>query len=163
MPKAARTRIGTSSTGKPDRMAGFTLVELLVVLLVLVLVIGVVTPLLIGGMRSGANIGRTARELAGGLRHARTEAIRLNRDTLFVLDTSERSYRLDAGKPLVGLPDDFEFELVTARSEQIDVSSGGIRFFADGTSTGGGITVSDDREQYRISVDWLTGRVRISD
>ncbi|NBC88790.1 MAG: hypothetical protein GVX90_04750 [Alphaproteobacteria bacterium] len=37
------------------------------------------------------------------------------------------------------------------------------RFFPDGSATGGRITLSRDERQYRIDIDWLTGRVKILD
>jgi general secretion pathway protein H len=40
---------------------------------------------------------------------------------------------------------------------------GAIRFYPDGSSTGGRITVTFGRTQYLVDVDWLTGRVSITD
>jgi general secretion pathway protein H len=40
---------------------------------------------------------------------------------------------------------------------------GSIRFFPDGSSTGGSISLASGRETHTVVVDWLTGRVRISE
>ena len=38
---------------------------------------------------------------------------------------------------------------------------GAIRFFPDGSSTGGRITLSTDRLAYLVDVDWLTGKIHL--
>ena len=40
---------------------------------------------------------------------------------------------------------------------------GSIRFFPDGGSNGGRITVASGERKYEVDVDWLTGRVAILD
>ena len=52
-------------------------------------------------------------------------------------------------------------KLYTAQEELIDNATGNIRFFPDGSSTGGHITVSGPKLAYRINVDWLTGAIAI--
>ncbi|MEH6874543.1 MAG: GspH/FimT family pseudopilin, partial [Candidatus Competibacter sp.] len=52
-------------------------------------------------------------------------------------------------------------KLYTARSELLDNTTGSIRFFPDGSSTGGAITVGGAKLAYRINVDWLTGAIAI--
>ena len=44
----------------------------------------------------------------------------------------------------------------------MEFGAGGIRFFPDGTSTGGGIEIVRKNRRFLITVDWLTGRVAIS-
>ena len=53
--------------------------------------------------------------------------------------------------------------LDTARSELIDAASGQIRFFPDGSSTGGRITLTMQAQQAQVTVDWLTGQIAIAD
>ncbi|MCK7491838.1 MAG: hypothetical protein MZW92_09370 [Comamonadaceae bacterium] len=43
----------------------------------------------------------------------------------------------------------------------LDAATGNIRFFPDGSSTGGAITVSGPKLAYRVNVDWLTGAIAI--
>jgi len=49
--------------------------------------------------------------------------------------------------------------LYTADQEIINETTGRIRFFPDGASTGGHISVLMERVEWRINVDWLTGAV----
>ena len=48
--------------------------------------------------------------------------------------------------------------LLAACSEQ---DTGAIRFFPDGSSTGGRVTLMVGERSYAVDVDWLTGRVRV--
>ena len=59
------------------------------------------------------------------------------------------------------LPERFGYELITARTERVTAERGRIRFFPEGSSTGGRLTVSNGRESQSVDVDWLTGRVSL--
>ena len=61
------------------------------------------------------------------------------------------------------LPEDIALELFTARSELESDTVGRVRFFPDGSSTGGRITLSLAERRYMVDVDWLTGRVTTFD
>jgi general secretion pathway protein H len=139
---------------------GFTLIELLVVLLI----IGSLLTLVPGAFQRvmpGLEIKAAARDVATAFREARSLAIRDNREAVVLFDTEARSYRQGkAGRPLA-LDPDLGIELVAAQSEQVDEHIVGIRFFPDGTSTGGRVTISRDERRYQIDVDWLSGRVEI--
>ncbi len=138
---------------------GFTLVELLVVLAVLALVLVVAGPMVSNAL-PGAHLKTAARDLAAGLRYARSRAITTNRSTALLLDTETRRYRVDGEPEVRTLPTAFSVSLQTARSELADAHTGRIRFFPDGSSTGGEIELSDGTRTYRVTVDWLMGRIR---
>jgi general secretion pathway protein H len=61
------------------------------------------------------------------------------------------------------LPDNMAISLVTARSELDTDRVGKIRFFPDGTSTGGRITLARGERKYGVDINWLTGQVVILD
>jgi len=63
----------------------------------------------------------------------------------------------------VELPKGIDLKLYTAQSEVTSERKGGIRFYPDGSSTGGRITLSAGERKYLVDVDWLTGRVSIED
>lgn len=144
------------------RDRGFTLLELLVVMAVLALVLLVVPPMFSGSL-SRAELGSAAREVAAGLREARSRAIARNREVAFTLDVDSRRYRIDDEAAARRLPAGPRLSLFTARSEQLDEVSGNIRFFPDGSSTGGRVTLGGDARRYHVVVDWLTGQVSITD
>lgn len=139
---------------------GFTLVELLVVLLIIGVLMSF-APAAFHRISPRIEMMSSARQVAGLLREARSQAIRDNRDAVVIIDTEERWYRL--ARSSHQLDDAIRVELTTASSETLGEKVGGIRFFPDGTSTGGRVTLSKNERKYDIDVDWLTGVVRISE
>lgn len=142
-------------------MRGFTLVELLVVLALMGLALTVASPL-IGNALPGTQMRAAARDVATGLRYARSLAISTNDDVTFDVDVEGRRFAVPQGRRTGSLPKDAEIVLTTARSELFDSGSGSIRFFPDGTSTGGGVEIVREGRRFLITVDWLTGRVAIA-
>ncbi len=142
--------------------AGFTLIELLVVLLIMGALIAL-APAAFQRVVPGLEMKASAREVAGLLREARGQAIRDNRETAVLIDTAAKVYRLGQGATEHELSARLNISLVTAASERFDETRGQIRFFPDGTSTGGRVTLSTDDRKFDITVDWLTGLVAISE
>ncbi|MDX1434393.1 MAG: GspH/FimT family protein [Gammaproteobacteria bacterium] len=139
------------------RSPGFTLVELLAVLLILALVAAAVIPSI--GRSSAVEVRGAARTLVSGLRRARSHALTQLRAADFAVDVERREFRLPGEPEPRTLPERIDLTLFTARSRLESESSGAIRFFPDGSSTGGRITVSGGGQRYLVDVDWLTGKV----
>ena len=142
------------------RRKGFTLIELLVVLAI----IGVMLSLVPMAFRSlpGLEAKVAARELADVFRAARGVAIRDNREEFVTFDVDQRLYRRGSFGQPHQIGDGIEVSLITARSEQADQSTGRIRFFPDGTSTGGQVTLAGRGGTFYVRVDWLSGSVEIA-
>ena len=85
------------------------------------------------------------------------------RDTLLTLDMESKEFVVPGVSEARRLPQDLDFKLYTAQSEVTSETRGSIRFYPDGSSTGGRITVSSGERKYLVDVDWLTGRVSIED
>lgn len=141
---------------------GFTLIEIMVVMAILALMLVLISPNFSTAL-PGVSLKAAARTLAGGLRHARSRAIARNEEVALAIDVETRRYAIVGGKTSGKLPGEGEIRLFTAQSELIDATSGTIRFFPDGGSTGGGITFIDGERRYRVLVDWLTGQTSIHD
>lgn len=141
---------------------GFTLLEIIVVL-----VIGAIAyALLLGIPFRGAttsDLKAAARTLAAGLRQAQTMAITTRRDATLAVDVEGREYTLPGESAPRALPKGIDLKLYTAQSEVTNERKGAIRFYPDGSSTGGRITLSAGERKYLVDVDWLTGRVSIGD
>ena len=141
---------------------GFTLLEVLVVLVIA----SVMYVLILGVPFRGASVAdlkAAARSLASGLRQAQTLAMATRRDAVLTIDVEERSYLFPGETEARRIPRDIEVKLFTAQSELLSDKKGAIRFYPDGSSTGGRITVSAGERKYLVDVDWLTGRVSITD
>jgi len=139
---------------------GFTLLEILVALVIGVLLVSLVPPLL-SGMSGATELRGAARQLAAGLRGARNEAVTRQRETVLTLDLAGHRFGVTGDPRIVALPESVALKLYTAQSELIDGATGNIRFFPDGSSTGGHITVSGPKLAYQVNVDWLTGAIAI--
>lgn len=138
---------------------GFTLFELLVVMMILAMVTAVTLPS-IGGRLGAARERTAARDLATVLRQTRGAAIAGNRDLALTIDTNALTYATD-GRPAHHLPEGLNVSLFAAETERLGRTAGRIRFFPDGSSTGGEVTLTSVKQAYLVRVDWLTGRVDV--
>jgi general secretion pathway protein H len=139
---------------------GFTLLELVVVMAVLALIYGVLSVTMTGG-RSTLEMQAAARDMAAGLKKARSEAISSNLDIGFFVDVEERRYGIEDRDDAKRMPEGVDVVLHTAEEELASESVGAIRFFPDGSSSGGSIVLSADNQKFEVSVDWLTGHVAV--
>jgi len=144
------------------RARGVTLLELLVVLAIMALATTLVMPMLGPGV-STADLRASARQLASGMRLARSEAMASRQDTFVTIDLEGRRFRVGADPRPHPLPKDIEIELFTAQKDLVDDKVGAIRFYADGGSNGGRVTLAAGERKFEVDVDWLTGRVAILD
>lgn len=138
---------------------GFTLLELIVVLGLVALGLAYITPNF-GRALEGARFKAAVREVASGLRQARGIALSQGRESVFALDVAAHTYQIDGGDPQ-RLPQAIELGLHTAQSELRSPTQGYIRFFPDGSATGGRIVLRLGGLAKRIDVNWLTGRVTV--
>jgi general secretion pathway protein H len=142
------------------RAAGFTLLEVVLVLVIGALAYAVVLAM---PMRAGAaDLKSAARQLAAGLRQAQAIAMSTRRDATLTLDLESRQFVVATDAPRE-LPRALDLKLYTAQGEVENEKRGAIRFYPDGSSTGGRITVALGERKYLVDVDWLTGRVSIKD
>jgi general secretion pathway protein H len=144
------------------RARGVTLLELLIVLAIMGLGAALVVPMLGSGV-SNTELRSAARQLASGLRLARSEAVAQRRETFLVLDVAGRRFKVDRDIQEHALNKGIELKLFTAQKDLVDDKVGSIRFYPDGGSNGGRITVASGERKYEVDVDWLTGRVAILD
>ena len=140
-----------------------TLLELLVVLVIMAIVAAFVYPMFGGTGVSTGELKSAARQVAAGLRMARGEALATRQETRLLLDLEQRTFRVDRDVYVHALPKMIDVKLFTAQSDLVNDRVGAIRFFPDGGSNGGRVTLASGARKYDIDVDWLTGRVAIQD
>lgn len=148
-----------SAAGSEAR--GFTLMELLVVLVIAGLAVSLVGP---GFQRllPGLGLEAEARSLAAMLRHARSQAILSGAPVSISQDLQSGALRLSYRETPYQPPKGLE---VTLEGGEHSGDAGGaqILFYPPGDSSGGSLTVKLEEGQSRvIVVDWLSGRVERS-
>ena len=149
-------------TPAPPGVRGFTLLELLVVLVVAAGVAAVALPRF-GNAIAAVELKGATRQVASALRYAHTQAVAKRREVALRFDVKRRTFvNTDADK-VHSLPTDLNLKLLTAKSEIVSEDVGAIRFFADGSSTGGQVTLSAGERAYVVDVSWLTGKVTVHD
>lgn len=142
------------------RQRGFTLLEILAVLALLGIALAVTAFSLDGGLER-ARLDATARDIAAALRHTRTRALVEHQPQWFTLDLSARNF-VSPGRGPQDIPAGTILHVTSAAEDVEHAGQARIRFFADGSSTGGNIELSRKRRAVRIDVDWLTGAVAVS-
>jgi len=144
-------------TGREAR--GFTLIELLVVLMIAVSIVSIAVPQF---SRSVARVQlhQAARESAALLRLSRNSAIAHAGPVTVAIDPRIGSIR--------GISTDLDYVLPSRVGVSFPTRQFGdqeepyaIVFNADGTSSGGILELSTEKQSQQIMVDWLTGRVRV--
>lgn len=141
----------------PGASRGFTLLEMLVVIVLMSIGIGVVGFGLHKGLQQAAD-----RQLLGQM----VQALRTTRSAAIISgQTRETSFDLDRrtfktpGKRPQQWPAEVGVQLNTAA----DLGEGGgaaFAFYPDGSSSGGNLLVFQGDRRWRIDVGWLTGSVK---
>jgi prepilin-type N-terminal cleavage/methylation domain-containing protein len=166
----------TCTTGKPaararPRVTGFTLVELLVVLVIIATLAAVAVPSMSGALQSTA-LRESAQRLVLTARYARSYAITHGCECRLTFDTAANTYALtyrpdpdeDRFEPVVGggrthrLERGVKFGLVRAGSGE---SGGVITFLPTGEADASAVQVTDGSRVFTLLVAERTGRVTL--
>lgn len=145
------------STREGDQ-SGFTLIEVLVVLAIAALLAAVTVPALRTPSRT--LLETSVQQVAAVMRLARATAQATNNEALVIFDLEGRQVQFLTAEPYI-LPQGVEVQFVSAHPERRGESIAGMRFYPDGTSSGGEITLIHAERRSRILVNWLTGSTEI--
>ncbi|MEH6516930.1 MAG: prepilin-type N-terminal cleavage/methylation domain-containing protein [Halioglobus sp.] len=141
------------------RHSGFTLLELMVVVIVLSLAAGITAANLQRGS-AGTQLESEARKLTSLMRLLRVRS--MSQGIIFAVEADDEigGYRTN--------PDEKEFPLPEGMSLTCDPESevpvinlSGIHFYPDGSSSGGVCQLSIATDERYIEVSWLTGGVSV--
>ena len=142
-----------------QRARGFTLLEIVVAVLLVAIVMGFVT-LVSSGRLQRARLSHAGQDLVAALRYTRGQAIVSGEEQRLEVDVEKQTY-VAPKKSEVALPRGLKLAVLTAAEEQISETSAAIRFFPDGSSTGGRVRLTAGERQWDVEVAWLTGEVRL--
>jgi general secretion pathway protein H len=141
-----------------DRNGGFTLIEVVAVMLIIALVASLAVTKMSGTGRG--RLKAVALETAALLRRERLGAVMTGRDRQVSID-GERRVLVGDGGDVVAIPRDVAIDLLG-----IDALWSGrqavVRFLPDGASTGAVLKLSREKAEYEIRVNWYSGGVSIA-
>jgi general secretion pathway protein H len=143
---------------KRSHETGFTLIEVLVVIVILGLAVALVAAR--GPARSpGLELRAAASDVVQTLRVGRSRAIAEDRPVAVTFDLASRRMSLD-GVFRAALPG--WIPLAARMADGTEPRRPIFDFAPDGSATGGFIVLGDRGRRILVSVDWLTGRVDIA-
>jgi general secretion pathway protein H len=148
-------------TARRATEAGFTLLELIVVLVILSLASVFAAPLLTRPA-GDARLLATAQKIADEMRLARASAIRDNAERTLTIDLARRRFWVDGVTRASPIAQGIAVDFVTLRQEQSSAREGRLRFFVDGSATGGNVVLSAAGRSVHVDLDWMTGHVSVS-
>lgn len=140
---------------REDSTAGFTLVEMLVVLAIMAVVAAIAAPGLARNYRS-KDLNTLTSEITTRLRLSRTSAIATATPRQVVLDPRAHAIRFDERETLV-LPDDVKMTVITGHETTVADRQAILTFLPDGSASGLEIELRRKAQTTRIAVNWLTG------
>ena len=146
------TRMPTSRT---EAQAGFTLLELLVVLVIMALSATAVMSVGRASLES-ARVRSFMVEAEAMFRDARTAAIENQAQTSVTIDAKGRRLSMSDGSRMLEVPKGVSLDAKVAAPKSGELPS--VRFFPSGGSTGGQITFNFRGRSYGLRINWLTGR-----
>ena len=140
-----------------DTRAGFTLMELLAVMMVASLAIGAIS-VAYRAPSPGVQLKTLAHVTASRLRDLRAAAMAARAERVATIDTARRVMAFgDARAPLEirrGIA-----VSVTSADDETAAARANIRFYPNGSSSGATIAFRSGGQAYEVRVNWLTGRV----
>ena len=140
-----------------DRLNGFTLIEVMAVMMIIALASSLIFAVSPGTGRAG--LKAAVFETAALLRRERESAILSGRDRGVALD-SERRTVIGQTAGTVALPRDVALDVLGA-DRFSGMKRAVVQFHPDGASSGAVLRFSRDQAGYMIRVNWFTGRVAI--
>lgn len=84
-----------------------------------------------------------------------------HQETTIALDLGDNSYSVSGRDKRYRIPETIDVTVVTAQTELTGKGTANIRFFADGSSTGGRITLERGQTSWQIDINWLTGQAEL--
>jgi general secretion pathway protein H len=156
--KQSESAIRSNGIGwRSHRRAGFTLVEMMAVMMIVALISALVVTWTFGSGRP--TVKAIALEAAALLRRERLGAMLSGHPRHVALDVSARVLIGESGGK-VAVPQDVSLDLLAAEG-----SNGALRavarFEPDGAASGAVLAFAKERARYEVRVDWFDGRVSI--
>ena len=139
------------------RCPGFTLLEMMLVLVIAAVLAAVVAPNMQPAI-TNMQLRAATQDVASALRHTRGQALSQGREAEFVLNVKQHFYRTTGRRKPYALPESVKLSLFTADT-LMEEGQGSIVFFPDGSASGGRVTLEGAGKTRLVDVNWLTGNI----
>lgn len=140
-----------------SKAQGFTLLEMILVLVIAAVLAAVALPNLQPAI-AAMQLRAATQDVASALRHSRGQALSQGREVEFVLNVDKHFYRVAGRHKAYALPESVKLGLFTADFLMSD-GQGSIVFYADGSASGGRVSLASGGKTRLVDVNWLTGAV----
>jgi general secretion pathway protein H len=144
----------------PTSSKGFTLLELMLVMVIVILGFSVIG-LNISSGNDATEHQSVARDLVSALRFAKGQALISRKETTVELDLNENTYTVSGRDKVFIIPETIALTVVTAQEEMQGKGLVNFRFFPDGSSSGGRIKLERNSVTWQIDINWLTGQIEL--
>lgn len=141
-----------------DRSSGFTIIELIVVLIIALLGMTVVGTNFLK-VSPALQLKTVGGEVVSALRFARTQAVSTQQAVSVRFNLYENTYQVQGQQQTLKLPEDLTLSLVILRKNYAGNEIASIIFYQDGSSSGAQLLLELDNHKKQIEVNWLTGKI----
>ncbi|HEY2775306.1 MAG TPA: GspH/FimT family pseudopilin [Candidatus Binatia bacterium] len=162
---AAHSQRSAPGTRRGER--GFTLIELILVMVIIGVIASMSIPMVQAGMRQSA-VRSSVRAFISATRQASAQAVSTRKPTALIVYPHDGTFTVEGSKEKpYELPPFAQFgEIVGGVAAEAD-DEVRFEFFPTGSSSGGSVqidfTPGDRRQSYRLVLDPLIGRVKIEE
>ncbi|MBI5634046.1 MAG: prepilin-type N-terminal cleavage/methylation domain-containing protein [Nitrospirae bacterium] len=145
--------------GRPAGEAGFTLLELIIVIFLITLMLGLSAAFFANALPSG-RFNATSREIASAIRQARHLATLNGERQVITFDMDARSYGIE-GRGKKNLPPEIAIKVIDPLAGDITNGKYSMTFYARGSAEGGTIVLWNSSRAAHIHIDPVAGAVII--
>ena len=152
-------RRNNERSGVPNAQAGFSLLEVVAIVLIFALAVPLTGSLLTSD-RTGISVRADVEKVAVRLRQARLSAIRERSIISAFIDTERRLVTASDGRGSIRLDPRYRLNVIAAQSARHGNGDAGVRFYSNGGSSGATLEFLYGSSRHELRVNWLTGRIR---